>query len=270
MARRANLPPPRRPGVQSVERSIRLLKLIATRRQIGWPLADLAEHSAMAKGTVHRLLACLVRERLVRQRARDRHYLPGPLMFELGLALPSFLQFVSACEPSLKRLARKTGLVSYLLLRSGADFVCAARQGSSELKALSIEIGTRRPLLSAAGGIAMLVALPRREAAELIEENARELSRFGPTRVSAVKSVLRHSQERGYGLHRGEIVPGVHALGIAVSGAPGSPFAALSVVGAAEKLPPERVDEYVWLLREEAQIVLRAAVELGVADDHGL
>ena len=75
-------------GTQSLGRSIRLMRVLATRGEIGWRLSDLAAACGLDKGTAHRILASLVQERLVRQRPGDRRYLPGPLLFELSLALP--------------------------------------------------------------------------------------------------------------------------------------------------------------------------------------
>jgi len=258
-----------RTGTQTVQRTVRVLKVIAARGRFGWRLSDLARHCQMSKGTMHRVLGGLARERLVLQRAADRHYLPGPLLFELGLALPSFSEFLGASQAPLRRIARKTGMVAYLFLRSGNDFVCASRQGTSELKALSIEIGTRRPLLSAAGGIAILVALEKAESGPVLEDNLREIGHFGPQRIRALQAVLKESCHRGFGLHKGQIVPGVHALGLAVHDPAGEPFASLSVVGEAAKLPPSRVPQVLSLVAREARIVSGAAHRLGVFGEAG-
>jgi DNA-binding IclR family transcriptional regulator len=256
-----------RSGTQTLERSIRLLKLIASRGRFGWRLSDLAEYCQMSKGTTHRLLAGLIRERLVRRRNYDRHYLPGALLFELSLALPAYSDFLAAAQAPLKRIARATGMVAYLFLRSGEDFVCAARHGSTEIKALSINKGTRRPLLSAAGGIAMLITLDEAEFSSVVKHNLAQIERFGPQRIKALQAVLRESKRCGFGLHQGQIVPGVHALGVAVRNSSGKPLAALTVVGAAEKLPPARVSEFASMLNAEAAVLSEAASRYGVAGD---
>jgi DNA-binding IclR family transcriptional regulator len=257
----------RRAGTQTLERTVRLLNFITMRPRFGWRLSDLAEYCEISKGTAHRLLAFLVRERLVQKRAVDRHYVPGPLLFEFSLALPSFAQFIGACNTPLRRLARGTGMVAYLFLRSGSEFVCAAKHGTTALKALSIEVGTRRALLSTAGGIAILVALEEREAEKMVERNLKDMKRFGPGRIKALQTVLRESRKHGFGIHQAQIVPDVHSLGLAIRDRDGAPFAALSLVGAAEKLPPSRVGPFVALLNKEADVVARAALEYGVTED---
>ena len=77
-----------RSGTQSIERAALLLRELATRGTAGWSLRDLALHCELDRATVHRMLKCMVRERLVQQRAADQRYLLGPLAFELGASLP--------------------------------------------------------------------------------------------------------------------------------------------------------------------------------------
>src|SRR3954466_3395768 len=76
-----------RHGTQSIERAVHVLTEVTGRSRFGWRPTDLAARCGLDRGTTHRILACLVRERLVQQREVDGHYVPGPLLFELGLAL---------------------------------------------------------------------------------------------------------------------------------------------------------------------------------------
>jgi DNA-binding IclR family transcriptional regulator len=253
----------RRSGAQSTERTLQLLRVISTRGHFGWRLSDLAQHCEIGPSTAHRLLACLVRERLVHQRANDRHYMPGPMLFELSLALPAcYEEFLGAAQASLARLARRTHAMSYLMLRSGSDFVVAARAGTPAQKAFSLEIGTRRPLLTGAGGIAMLVALREDDRNEIVARNLKEIRRFDLARVRSLEKVLAESHKQGYGVHHGQIVPGVHALALAVFGPDAKPFASLSVLGPADILPASRTKQVMALLKDEAACVAQEAVRV--------
>ena len=71
-----------------------LLREVASRGSSGWRLTDLAAHCGLDKATAYRMLRCLEEERLVKRRASDRHYLPGPLLFEL------------VCEPANRERTR--------------------------------------------------------------------------------------------------------------------------------------------------------------------
>ena len=169
-------------GTQSIERAVALLREISARGHFGWRLTDLADRCSLSKGTTHRMLMCLVRERLVKQRPNDRHYLPGPMLFELGLSLPE----LSALQNKAKSLACGAGKrrpsAAFLFFRSGDDFVCAEREGSTDLKALTIFPGTRRPLATSAGGAAMLLDLPVPEARATARRNLASLTGYGRAR----------------------------------------------------------------------------------------
>ncbi len=251
-----------RHGTQTIERTVLVLKALAARGSIGWRLSDLATSCDLDRGTTHRILACLVRERLVRQRVSDRRYVPGPLLFELGLSLPGLSEFQAACSAPLARVAKRLGGVSLLYLRSGTEFVCAARAGNLPLKALTIDVGTRRPLITSVAGAAILVALPRSQARRIVAENIVQLRRFGAERVRSLKSMVRESQSRGYGISQNEIVPGVSAFAVAVRDAQDTPFAAISVVGRSESFPSAGIDDVISTLEHESRAITREAVRL--------
>jgi DNA-binding IclR family transcriptional regulator len=182
-----------------------------------------------------------VRERLARRRPGDRRYVPGPLLFELGLSLPGYGALQLACARHVAAAAAALDGYAFLSLRSGADFVCAANAGACEVKALAHDVGLRRPLLVSAGGVAMVVALPADEAAALVAENMRRVQAAGEVRVKAVERMLRRSQAYGCGVHLGDIVPGVNTFGVAIRDAGGLPFASISVAARAEALPLARL-----------------------------
>ena len=248
-----------RRGTQSLERGIRLLRTLATRPQFGWRLSDLAAASGLDKGTVHRMLGCLVAERLVEQRAGDRHYLPGPLLFELGLARPERAQFQRAAEPLLRALAREFGGVAFLLLRSGNEYVCALRTGTQPLTALMVYPGTRRPLFTSVGGVAILQTLPAPEVQAILADNtAQEVARQGTQRLTALAQMRERSARHGFGVNLGDVVPGLHAFAVPVQGA-STAFAALCLAGPAEFFAESRLPEIRQALEGAAQALAAEA-----------
>jgi DNA-binding IclR family transcriptional regulator len=238
-------------GTQSIERAVVLLKELSARGTFGWRLSDLAEHCNLDKGTTHRILSRLQHERLVQRRESDRHYLPGPLLFELSLTLAPLAEFQGACQAPLARLARRTRGVAFLYLRSGGDFVCAARLGNTPLKGLSIQIGTRRPLVSSSGGVAILLALPEDESRTIIAQNMKRIARFGELRAKSIDRMIRRSREHGFGVNLGDVVPGIHSFGMAVQDAKGAAFASLTVSGASADFPTSEIPRVRALLEEE-------------------
>lgn len=239
-------------GTQTVTRAVSLLREVAARGSFGWRLTDLAAHCGLDKATAYRMLKCLEEERLVKRRASDRHYLPGPLLFELGLTLAPLAAFQAAAQAPLARLARRTGGVAFLYLRSTNDFVCAGRVGRTQLKGLSIHIGTRRPLVTNAGGTAIVVALPAEESRAVLAENMKRLSRFGELRARSIERMLRRSQAQGFGINLGDVVPGINAFAVAMRDAQGAAVASLGLSGASEDFPPMGIPKLRELLEDEA------------------
>jgi DNA-binding IclR family transcriptional regulator len=242
-----------RPGTRSLARLITLMRMVASRPQFGWRLCDLAASCQLDRATVHRMLACLVAERLVERRQEDRHYLPGPLMFELGLALPEHLQFQRRAEEALAAFARRMGGAAVLLLRSGNEYVCSVRMGEP-LKGSVLYPGTRRPLFTSAGGVAILQTLGEREQRAVLADNvAQEVARCGLGRLPALQRMRERSERHGFGVNLGDVVPGVHAFAVPVWGSDGEAFASLSLLGTPEMHGEPHVQALREALSETAQ-----------------
>ena len=242
-------------GTQSLARSIKLLRVLATRGEIGWRLSDLAAACSLDKGTAHRILSALVTERLVQQRAGDKRYLPGPLLYELGLSMPSQHAFRAAAEALLVPWARRMNGNALLLMRSGNEYVCSVRTGPSKLPGLMVDPGTRRPLFTSVGGIAILQTLPGDEGREVLENNvAQEVAQRGEARLTMLQSMRERSARHGFGVNLGDVVGGLHAFAVPVRGADAKAFAALCLMGTAERFPDSRIEE----LRAELEHVGKA------------
>ena len=254
-------PGPERPGTQSLARGIRLMRTIAARPQFGWRLSDLSATCGMDKATVHRMLSCLVEERMVVQRAVDRHYLPGPLMYELGLALPECMQFQRSAETRIQAFARRLAGVALLQLRSGNEYVCSLRTGSLTLTSLMVYPGTRRPLFTSVGGLAILQTLDEDEVRRILADNvAQEIARQGTGRLVALQKMRERSGRHGFAMNLGDVVPGLNAFAVPIMDSHNQAFAALSLMGPADLYGEERIEE---LKRE-----LQATAQLLTADAH--
>lgn len=239
-----------RAGTQSLGRGIKLMRMIAARPEFGWRLSDLAAACHQDKATVHRMLACMVDERLVEQRASDRHYLPGPLMYELGLALPDRTLFHRKAEAAVQAFARRMAGIALLLLRSGNEYVCSVRAGNLPLSGLMVHPGTRRPLFTSVGGVAILQTLPEQEVHGVLLDNvAQEIARRGAGRLEALQKMRERSDRHGFGVNLGDVVPGLHAFAVPVRDGHGHAFAALCLMGTSELYGEERLPQ----LRGELQ-----------------
>lgn len=240
----AATPGSERTGTQSLGRAIKLMRVIAARPEFGWRLSDLAAACNQDKATVHRMLACMLEQRLVEQRASDRHYLPGPLMYELGLALPDRVEFQRRAEPAVQAFARRMGGIALLLLRSGNEYVCSLRAGALQLSGLMIYPGSRRPLFTSVGGVAILQTLAAAEQHQVLLDNVtQEVARRGADRLEALQKMRERSDRHGFGVNLGDVVPGVNSCAVPVRDSRGDAFAALCIIGTSELYPEDRLAE---------------------------
>ncbi|MBW8753738.1 MAG: helix-turn-helix domain-containing protein [Sphingomonadales bacterium] len=241
-----------RSGTQAVERAIHILREVASRGHLGWQLSDLAARCGLSKTTAHRLLTCLVRERMVRQQPGGNLYLPGPMLFELGLAaLPERGELQYVARNRLASLARQTAAVAFLFFRSGDDLVCAVRVGTARLeaKALAILPGTRKPLVVAAGGVAILMAMPAMEARLTIDRNFANLEDYTASEVAGMRRMLERSFAEGLAVSAGDVLPRVHAVGLPLRDASGAAYGAIAIAGPARRLPLDRAAEFARMLK---------------------
>lgn len=261
-------------GTQSLARSIKLLRMLAKRGEIGWRLSDLAAACGLDKGTVHRILSALVNERLVQQRSADKRYLVGPLLYELGLSMPNQHAFQAAAEAQLAPWARRMNGNALLLLRSGNEYVCSLRTGPSKLPGLMVDQGTRRPLFTSAGGVAILQTLPADEAQQVLENNiAQEVALRGGARLTMLQNMRERSARHGFGVNLGDVVPGLHAFAVPVQASDGHAFAALCLMGTSGQFPESHIEEVRAELTPAAQTLEAVAATIlfsaGTAEAHG-
>ena len=243
-------------GTQSLRRAVQLLRMLSTHTATGWRLSDLADETGLDHTTVHRLLSGLVEERLAARVAGSRRYTLGALNFELGVAAAPYFSLDRLAAPALARLAVSTRDIVFLNVRSGFDSVCIARhEGRAALKAYTVDVGTRRPLCLSAGGVAIVVRLPRAEQAAIEAHNLHSIARREEARQLAVKRMVRRSRRVGYGLNLGDFVPRIGALGVAICNDEGHPVASISLAAMEKDLDEPRRGELLARLRDEAAAI---------------
>lgn len=243
-------------GTQSIERAAQVMRIIASRNSSGMRLVDISRHAKLERPTAHRILKCLMTEGMVKQDPESRRYYLGHLIFELGLAASTNFNLRDICQPSLVRLAEKTGDTVFLTIRSGFDTVCVDRkEGSYPIKTLTLEVGTRRPLGVGAGGLALLSALPDQTVGEIISANALRLGTYNGLTVPALMGMLKRCRDLGYALNDAHITPGATSVGLPIRTRSGEPFLAISVGAISSRMTEERQEELASLIKAEIKIL---------------
>lgn len=246
-----------RSGTQSIERAVLVLKELAAQPHFGWRATDLAGRCGLDRATTHRILASLARSRLAQQRSSDKRYTIGPLLFELAVGLPGMEELRRLADEAMDRLARRSRAVAFFYLRSGNDFTCLARAGTAPIQSLMFEVGTRRPLMSSAGGVAILLAMAPEEMRAVVAENRARLARWEAP-MEGVERIWEESLRNGRAVNRAATVAGWNALALPVRDVNGAPFGAIMLAGIADEFPGTREASLLDMVGESVGTLERA------------
>jgi DNA-binding IclR family transcriptional regulator len=189
---------------------------------------------------------------MVAQNTRTKRYQLGPLIFELGLATTQRSTLPEVCRPALRRLAEVTHDTVYLVVRSGFDVVCLDRaEGSYPIRAVTLDVGGRRPLGLGAGGAALLATFPDEEVRQVIDHHCGSGPNFDGVTAEMLWSAVADARREGFGRNQESMAPGIRGIGAAIPTEGDRAFAAISVACIAERMTKQRFHELGVLLHRE-------------------
>lgn len=251
-------------GTQSIRRAASLLRALAKAGPEGATLAEVARAEGLPRSTVHRMLRCLVDERLVAEPGADKRYRMGELIHELSLAPSASGLDVTHWRAAVAAIARRTGATAYLMRRSGVEAVCLVKADShAVVRFVPVEVGQRRLLGVGAGATALLAALEPAHAEQvitLIEPGLHAYPRLTP---QSLRRTLKLVRSTGFAISQGTVVADGFGMGIAVPDAGGSPHLALSIAAHASLVTESLISEWKTVLQQELQAGLVSSGSAG-------
>jgi DNA-binding IclR family transcriptional regulator len=243
-------------GTQSIERVVNLLRVVASRGRNGMRLGDVTAASGLPSSTCFRMLQRLEGEGVLERHPVTRKYMLGPLLYELGLLANPRFHLAQRSEETLAALAEHTQDTVYLSERRGSEALCSARAlGDYPIKALTLDVGVRRPLGVGAGGLAILCALSPAEADEIIDDQAGRYPKLSTLRADHVRAAVAEGRERGFTFLDGAVHPGTAAVGVIIPAL--VPMAAISVAAISTRLDETRRLRIAAELQRQALLLSR-------------
>jgi DNA-binding IclR family transcriptional regulator len=256
-------------GAQAVDRALFLLRLVASAPGEGLRLSDLAEASGLDRATVHRLLSSLVANELVDQDVVSKRYTLGLDFFTLAAAASNRYDVAEVARTSLEALSAATGDTATLCLRSGLHLVCIDVQtGDFPIKALPMDIGSRRPLGAGASGVAMLADLPDFEIEQTLQKVADRLADVPGQEQARVMEAVAQCRAQGYALGPDEPLGRVMGLAVTITNRRGRPQGTLSINGIPERFAPQRLPALLAALRAQAGAIQQAMSRMPDSERH--
>jgi DNA-binding IclR family transcriptional regulator len=224
----ATLPQAPKPPVGVLERGIAILDCFRHDR-LRLSLRDFARLTGLDKATLLRLLAVLVKARMV-IRLENGQYAPGPATLHLGMLYRNAFDVGSRLQPVLHAVMLRTGETAAFYVRTGAERVCLLRENTVQEVRHHVEPGTRLPL--SAGGASAHILLhytgdPTPHAAEIVAD--------------------------GFVITRAERVPEMASIAVPVFEAEGTFLGSLVVMGLASRQSVEAQLQGVAFVREQLQ-----------------
>jgi DNA-binding IclR family transcriptional regulator len=248
-------------GVQSVDRAISVLEILARRGSAG--VSEVAADIGVHKSTAFRLLSALEERNLVEQ-ANDRgKYQLGFGILRLANAIPSRLDLVRQARPVLDALVTQFGETVNLAVIRSHYAVNVDQVISNAAVASQNWVGQLTPLHATSSGKVLLAHLDEAARRRLLD--AAGLARYTDQTITSRKTLDAHLAtvvDDGYACTFEEYEIGLNAVAAPVRDHSGHVVGAVSVSGPAYRLDSPRIKELLEDLRQGADRISERMLHL--------
>lgn len=227
-------------GVQSIDRAAAILRSF-TESRAELTLTEISRATGLTTSTVHRLLAAMQHNQLVRQ-TRDRRYAPGPLLVQLvrGAVATTLREAALPTMATLRNEVNETvGL--HTLLGTDERVVVDQVESHQPLRRTYTEMGMPIPLPYGAPGKVLCAWLPAARCEAILQRDIPALTPTTLTDPEALRGQLADIRWRGYALSLAERTPGIRSVAAAFFDHNGAVTGCLSVSGPEMRMPTERM-----------------------------
>jgi DNA-binding IclR family transcriptional regulator len=247
--------PPAR--VQSVDRALRLLEVVAATAPRGETVTTLATRCEINRATAWRLLGMLGAWGLVERDPTTNRYRIGLAMIRMS-ASAGYDGLVRRTRHVLERVSEQTGETADLAVAGQHGVTYVGEVAPPSVMAINW-VAREVPLHATSTGKAFLAWLPADEARGLLDV---PLPRFTDTTVTdpeVLMAELVGIRGRGYAECAGELEPALYGVSAPILNLDGRPLGVFSIWGPVSRVPVTRFAE-LGPLAVEAAAEVRAAL----------
>lgn len=238
----------------TVERVIRMMRALAEGGG-DMSIKALSERLDLPASTVHRLLALLMKERIVERGDIPHSYRAGVEFYRIGSLVAASRSVRDVARPFLERVGEATGEVCLLMRYMPGAHRVMLEDSVDSPHPLRYSISLYEPLsvLWGATGRSVLAFLPEEEIAAIhAEAGLSPATGQEPPALDDLLGDLREIRRKGYALTFGQKIPGAVGFGAPVFERGGRVFGSLCVTIPQLRYDPAQEAAIAGILRREA------------------
>ncbi|WP_247745237.1 IclR family transcriptional regulator [Streptomyces oryzae] len=248
-------------GVQSVDRAVSVLEILAQRGEAG--VSEVAAEIEVHKSTAFRLLGALEARGLVEQTAERGKYRLDFGIVRLASAVTGRIDITQQGRPVCERLAGEIGeTVNIGVLQEHYAVNLYQVRGPGAVGAHNW-VGRLTPPYATSSGKVLLAHLSAKERAELLASGMRKQTPHTITAKTKLEKCLAEVREQGYALALEELELGLNAVAAPIRSRDGEVVAAISASGPAYRFTEEHMLEIASVLVEGAEEISHRMGYLG-------
>lgn len=233
---------PRPSEIKSVRTTFRIIE--AMKALDGPSVTELAEHTGLAKSTVHKHLKTLQLANYVTKAGGT--YQLGARFLDLGGYVREDRYGVGRIKQQIKDLAEETGQVAHFAVHEHGRAIVLYRESGRQGVPTRSRIGKRMYLHQTAYGKAILAHLPEEEIEEVVTDiGLPTATEHTITDRSGLLEELETVRQRGYAVNDEESTTGLRAVGAPVRATDGTVFGACSIAGPEMRIDDDTIDPLI-------------------------
>jgi sugar lactone lactonase YvrE/DNA-binding IclR family transcriptional regulator len=228
------------PGAGVLEKAMNLLNIVSKNRA-PMTFTELLRQACLPKASLHRTLATLTREGLLRHDPFNKTFKLGFRLLELAHEVWSDFDLRLAAQDELTRLRDQQEECILLATLDQDQVVVVACEEAGRQAAMSASTGTLLSLPGSALGHAIAAHLDPVRQRRLLDEGAARANAADPAQWKLeMQARWNLSSARGYAMVRDDIAPSCLSVAVPVFDIEGRPVGAIGLTGAAERLDEPR------------------------------
>jgi DNA-binding IclR family transcriptional regulator len=242
------------PQVRAVERAVALLRAFAPDRP-RLTLTELAQATALDKGTARRLLHTLIATGVVGFDARAQHYMLDPAILEIASAVQVGPDLRDIASPILGEVAEATATSAFLWIPHEHAALCVDRVRAPRLHIDTtwFAVGARAALNCGAGPRIVLAFIDDDTRERSLAGDMPRRTAFSETSPAKLRKAAKTIRQRGWELAKDDFYVGLAALGVPILDRSGVFAGSLSITGLTADIVANAPTRHLKVLKDAAE-----------------